>query len=138
MKCNYQFPSVPQSGVIAFAEGNILRLFFDITPAETAPAEMESETESDDEDADIPQTYDCTQVDVVGGRTYGDIVSAIVNDKYSADDVQAIIANYTEINEEDTDVAEDKQEEYIKEYADYQQYRKHAKAIASIVLEQLD
>ena len=135
MKCNYQFPSIPQSGIIAYPEGEILRVFYDITPAQTAPAE--SEDGSNDEDADIPQTYDCNQVDVYG-RTYGDIVSAIVNDKYSNDDVQAIIANYTEVMDEESEVDEDKREEYLEEYSTYQQWRKHAKEIATIVLEQLD
>lgn len=72
------------------------------------------------------------------GRTYNDIVSAIVSDKYSNDDVQAIIANYTEVMDEDSDIDEEKREEYISEYSDYQQWRKHAKAIANEVLEHLD
>ena len=134
MKCNYQFPSIPESGVIAYPEGEILRVFYDITPAQTVPAESESES---DADADIPQTYDCNQADVYG-RTYSDIVSAIVSDKYSNDDVQAIIANYTEVMDEDSEVDEDKREEYLNEYSAYQQWRKHAKEIATIVLEQLD
>ncbi len=139
MKCNYQFPSIPQSGVIAYTEGNLIRIFFDITPAESNPTEIGADgSEENNEEAEIPQTYDCTQVDVTGGRSYGDIVSAIINDKYSADDVQAIIANYTEVNEEDTEISEEKQQEYLNEYAAYQQYRKHAKSIAKIVLEQLD
>lgn len=134
MKCNYQFPSIPESGIIAYPEGEILRVFYDITPAQNAPAESEDES---NDDADIPQTYDCNQVDVYG-RTYSDIVSAIVNDKYSNDDVQAIIANYNEALDEDSDIDEDKREEYLSEYADYQQWRKHAKEIATKVLEQLD
>lgn len=134
MKCNYQFPTVPDSGIIAYPEGSILRVFYDITPAPLVPRESEEE---ENEDADIPQTYDCNQVDVQG-RTYNDIVSAIVSDKYSNDDVQAIIANYTEVMDEDSDIDEEKREEYISEYSDYQQWRKHAKAIANEVLEHLD
>lgn len=134
MKCNYQFPTVPESGIIAYPEGEILRIFCDITPAQTAPAESE---DGSDEDADIPQTYDCNQVDV-HGRTYSDIVSAIVSDKFSNDDVQAIIANYTEVMDENSEVDDDKREEYLSEYAEYQQWRKHAKSIATKVLEQLD
>lgn len=136
MKCNYQFPTVPESGIIAYPEGEILRIFYDITPAPIAPSESEGGNNGD-ETADIPQTYDCNQVDV-HGRTYGDIVSAIVNDKYSNDDVQAIIANYTEVMDEDSDIDEEKREEYLAEYSDFQQWRKHAKAIATEVLEQLD
>ena len=43
MKCNYQFPTVPDSGIIAYPEGSILRVFYDITPAPLAPRESEEE-----------------------------------------------------------------------------------------------
>ncbi len=134
MKCIYQFPTIPESGVISYLEGSILRIFFDITPAQTQPVESE---DGEIEEADIPQTYDCSQVDI-HGRTYSDIVSAIVSDKYSNDDVQAIIANYTEVVNMDSDIDEGKREEYLNEYSEYQEWRKHAKSIAVTVLEQLD
>lgn len=134
MKCNYQFASVPESGIIAYPEGDILRVFYDITPAPVAPSESEEDT---DNEADIPQIYDCNHVDV-RGRSYNDIVSAIVSDKYSNDDVQAIIANYTEAMDVDSDINEEKREEYLTEYSDFQSWRKHAKTIANSVLEQLD
>ena len=134
MKCNYQFANIPESGIIAYPEGEILRIFYDITPSQTAPAESEEES---DEDADIPQTFDCNQVDV-NGRTYNEIVSAIVSDKYSNDDVQAIIANYTEAMDDKSEMDNEKREEYLNEYSNYQQWRKHAKSIATVVLEQLD
>lgn len=133
MKCNYQFPSVPESGIIAYPEGNIIRVFFDITPAQSKP----SESEEEEDEADIPQTYDCNQVDV-HGREYADIVGAIVNDRYSSDAVQAIIANYTDAQDADSDMDADKREEYLKEYSDYQQWRRHAKTIANAVLAELD
>lgn len=138
MKCNYQFPTIPESGVIAYSEGNILRIFFDITAAASAPAELGASEEDVEVEADIPQTYDCIQVDVKGGRSYGDIVSAIVNDKYSNDDVQAIIANHTEATDTTSEIPEAKREEYLSEYSAYQQWRKHAKEIATTILEQLD
>lgn len=132
MKCNYEFQAIPESGIIAYPEGDIIRIFFDITPAQPVSSESES-----GEDADENQTYDCNQVDVYG-RSYGDIVSAIVSDKYSNDEVQAIIANYTEAMDEESDLPDEKREEYLTEYSEFQQWRKHAKAVATVVLEQLD
>lgn len=129
MRANYQFASVPESGIIAYTEGNIVRVFFDIEEA-PAPIAMEGE-----EQGENPKTYNCEQVDVKTGRTYGDIVSAIVNDKYSPDDVQAIIANYTEIGSlSPYNATEEKAEEYTEEYDAYQSWRKKAKEIAEQVL----
>ena len=134
MKCNYEFQAIPESGIIAYPEGDIIRIFFDITPALSAMTESDSAI---GEDTGSPQTYDCNQIDV-HGRTYSDIVSAIISDKYSNDDVQAIIANYTEVMDENSEIPDEKRNEYLDEYSAYQQWRKHAKAIAAEVLEQLD
>lgn len=130
MKANYQFASVPDNGIIAYTEGNIVRVFFDIEEA-PAPIPMEGEEAPEDQ----PKTYNCEQVDVTTGRTYGDIVAAIVNSKYSPDDVQAILANYTEIGAATPyNATEEKQEEYIKEYDEFQKWRSHAKEVATEVL----
>lgn len=110
-------------------EGNLLRLFFDFREANVA---------TDDETGDIAgNLYYCYNVDVHNGRTYNSIVSAIVNDKYSIDDVQAIMANIGEARDETKDLASEKRAEYINEYETYQKWRKRAKEIANIVLEQL-
>lgn len=138
MKCNYQFSSVPESGVIAVVEGALLRLFFDITEAPKARAKGKTaDDDGEPGEPDIP-VYDCIQVDVKSGRSYADIVGAIVNDRYSADDVQAILANHSEANDGDSDLADDKREEYMAEYAEFQQWRRHAKEIAVIALEQIN
>lgn len=117
-------PQLPESGVQVTIEGELLRLLFDFSPAE--PHEGEEETD----------IYDCESVDVTG-RTYGSIVAAIVNDRYSANDVQAIMANYVKAIDPDSDITPEKREEYKSEYDTYQSYRDHAKEIAVIVLAQL-
>lgn len=117
-------PQLPESGVQVTIEGELLRLLFDFSPAE--PHEGEEETD----------IYDCESVDVTG-RTYGSIVAAIVNDRYSADDVQAIMANYAEALDSSSEITAEKRAEYLAEYEDYQAWRKHAKEIAVIVLAQL-
>lgn len=111
-------------------EGNLLRLFFDFKYANIV---------IDNETCEVANNlYYCYNVDVHGGRTYNAIVSAIVNDKYSIDDVQAIMANIDEARDETNDLVSEKRAEYIIEYEAYQQWRKRAKEIATIVLEQLN
>lgn len=133
MKRYYQFPSVPESKIIAFAEGDIVRVFFNIEEAELPV------TENDEVESNNPVIYACEQVDVKGGRTYGEIVAAIVNEKYSADDVQAIIANYAELNNAQplSEISKEKQEEYLIEYNEFQTWRSTAKKVAEQVLIQI-
>ena len=115
---------LPQSGVKVTVEGAILRLLFDFSQA--TPAEGEVATD----------IYNCESVDV-NGRTYGDIVSAIVNDRYSADEVQAIMANYAEALDSSSEITAEKRAEYLAEYEGYQAWRKHAKEIAAEVVSNL-
>ena len=124
MKALYQLAQLPQSGVKARVEGALLRLLFDFSPAESREGE------------DTTGFYDCESVDVKG-NTYGDIVSAIVNDRYSGDDVQAIMANYAEAVDADSDITAEKRAEYLSEYEAYQAWRKHAKEIAHEVVSTL-
>lgn len=51
------------------------------------------------------------------------LISAIIRTKYSADDVEAIILNHG-----------DGDEEHDRDYAELQQWRKHAKEIAKTVI----
>ena len=124
MKANYQMSALPRKGVQVTVEGALTRLLFDFSKVE--PAE-DSETSADD-------IYDCESVDVTG-RSYGAIVAAIVNDRYSPDDVQAVMANYAEAIDENSDIEADKRAEYVAEYATYQQFRHHAKEIAATAVE---
>ena len=65
--------------------------------------------------------------------SYENIIAAIVNAKYSNDDVTAITLNYLLAVHNEVD--ENKQEEYINEYRTFQAWRKKAKEIAKDVLE---
>ena len=123
MKAKFQIETLPENGVVVIVEGQLLRLFFDFTKSEKT-----------EEREEVEDMYDCESVDV-NGRTYGDIVSAIMNDRYSADDVQAIMANYTEALDGESSIPEEKRQEYKEEYATYQQCRKHAKEIAKKVVD---
>lgn len=71
---------------------------------------------------DGQKTYEYETVIVNNPLTYGGIVSAIVRDKYSEDDVEAIILNGTDTPE------------HKAEYETLQMWRKTAKEIAHKVL----
>lgn len=123
MKATVQLSAIPtpQNGVSIILEGLRTRLFFDFTDA---PAREDEEVNTD--------LKDCESIDLVG-RSYGEIVSAIINDRYPADKTQAIMANYENAKDSASDLAEEKRAEYLQEYADYQDWRAHAKDIAKTV-----
>ena len=127
MKALEQFPNVPDNGIVIRQEGGVVRLFFDIEPAPEMPT-MEGETPCGPGDL-----YECYNVDVPVPADYGTIVAAIVNDKYSADDTQALISNFTEARVEESDMPAAKREEYIAEWSEFQAWRAKAKEIARTV-----
>ena len=124
MKANYQLQTVPPSGVKVTIEGMLVRLLFDITPA--TPVVQEGEEAPTD-------LFDCESVDSFG-RGYDDIVSAIINDRYPSDKVQAVMANYATAQDPETAIAEEKRAEYLAQYREYQNWRAHAKEIATIAV----
>jgi hypothetical protein len=79
----------------------------------------------------------CEIVRVKQSNTYASIVSAIVNDRYSADDAQALSANYNEAKDTDSEIDDDKRAEYVAEYVAFQAWRKKAKDIAKKVVAKL-
>lgn len=128
-----EFAVVPENGIICHEEGAILRVYFDIKPHQPVESENQPESLQEGEHADL---YVCENVDVEG-RTYSDIVSAIVNDRYTADDVQALQANYIEAKDPESDLEDEKRAEYLTEYSNFQSLRKRAKEVATIVVEQI-
>lgn len=132
MKSYNEFASVPDSGIIVVEEGSLVRVYFDITAWTPQPSPL------DGEDYVAPDNqYVCENVDVCG-REYGDVVSAIVNDRYSSDEVQAINANFIEAKDAQSDITDEKRAEYLSEYAAFQSWRKKAKTVAGAVIELLN
>lgn len=72
-------------------------------------------------------------VEIGNNLSYENIIAAIVEAKYSNDDVTAITLNYLLAVHNEVD--ENKQEEYINEYRTLQAWRQKAKGIAKEVLE---
>ena len=116
----------PSDNVMTTQEGNLLRVYFDFHKEEVK--DNEGNVVND------PVQFSCQQVDVVGRHGYGDIVSAIVNDKYSPDQIQAVMFNYELAKDDDSLISDEKREEYLSEYQALQEYRAHAKEIASLAV----
>ncbi len=123
MRTTYQMKSIPENGVKATQEGELLRLLFDFEKVENT---SEDEPVADD-------LYHCESIDV-HGREYGDIINAIVSDRYPSDKKDAVMANYQLCL--DSDCPAEKAEEYRQEYQALQDWRSHAKEIAKIVTAQ--
>ena len=128
MKTTYQLDSVPASGIIIILEGALMRVMFDITHHE--PVEEDGHVGPDN-------LYDVDIVDV-NGRSKGDVISAIVNDRYTPDQVQALTANYALATDPDSGITEDKRAEYKEEYQAYQDCRSEAKQVATLVVLELE
>lgn len=126
-----EFAVVPGCGIICVKEGSLLRVYFDIAPYEPVVSDNQPE---DIQNVPTENNYVCQVVDVQG-QTYADIVSAIVNDRYSADDVQALQANFIEAKDAESEIDGEKRQEYLAEYASFQAWRKKAKEIAIKVLD---
>lgn len=123
MKCSGNYSgTLPSLNVIQ--EGSLLRIFFDY---EDVPVT--------EEDGDI-RKYICENVDVEG-RSYEEIVSAVVRSQYSQDRVEAIVANYEIAKDAASDITEAKRTEYTDEYNAYQAFRTKAKQIADTVTNNL-
>lgn len=115
--------NVPE-GVQVTMEGSLVRLFFDY-------AKNEINVEGEKREQLV-----CENVNT-SGRTYEELVSAIVIDHYSADRREAIFANYEEAKDETSELTEEKRAEYLGEYSEFQAWRKHAKEIANEALAKL-
>lgn len=131
MKALEQFQNVPENGIVIRQEGAVVRLFFDIEPAPEMPTE-------DGETPCVPSDlFKCYNVDVATPANYGNVIAAIVNDKYSADDVQALTANYFEAKDSESALSDAKRAEYLNEWNEFQAWRAKAKEIATYVVTQL-
>lgn len=128
MKTVYQVQALPSDGVAITLEGKLLRVLFDFEKVESKEGDDIHMPTADD-------LYYCESIDV-NGRGYGDIISAIVNDRYPTDQKDAIMANY-ELVKDDL-CPEEKKAEYIAEYQALQNWRTRAKEIAKIITSKLE
>lgn len=115
------------SGVEVVREGSLLRVRFD----------FEKVAHEATEDREAYSEVICQLIDT-RETSYGGLVSAIINDKYSEDSYQAVLSNYELAKDAESELAPEKREEYINEYKAFQAWRKHAKETAATVIEILN
>lgn len=120
---------VPGEGIVVRPEGGTVRVFFDFGEV--------SRPEGEDCEAMPGDLRACRVVDVRRPATYGALVSAIVGDRYGADEVQALVANHAEAMDPDSAVGDAKRAEYLAEWAEFQAWRAEAKRVAALVVDRL-
>lgn len=108
MKVYFDYKGEIPTGVQVMREGIITRIYFDYAT---------EEKEMNDENVTF---LTAENVDIEGAVEYGKIVSAIVRDRYTADDVEAILANFADKGSDET-------------YEAFQSWRNRAKEIAHAV-----
>jgi hypothetical protein len=135
----FGFVEIPEGGISVLQEGALLRIYFDFTEMErsTDASAAASADEGEAEAEETPVRYEAYNVNVRAPFSYAAIVSAVVNNRYTADDVQALQANYIEAKDAESSIADDKREEYLSEWSEFQAWRSRAKELARAVVDML-
>ena len=121
MKINYSYsaeqPSLKQS--IGTATSPKYQINFDT-----------EELSSEDTEGQPVTSYRSLYVQVKS-ISYADVISAIIQSRYSDSEITAIVMNNMQANDINSEISQEKRKEYISEYTELQSWRKHAKEIAS-------
>ena len=121
MKINYSYsaeqPSLMQS--IGTATSPKYQINFDT-----------EELSSEDIEGNTVISYRSLYVQVKS-ISYADVISAIIQSRYSDSEITAIVMNNMQANDINSEISQEKRKEYISEYTELQSWRKHAKEIAS-------
>ena len=88
------------------------------------------ELSSEDIDGNTVTSYRSLYVHVKS-ISYADVISAIIQSRYSDSEITSIVMNNMQANDINSEISQEKRKEYISEYAELQLWRKHAKEIAS-------
>lgn len=103
-------------------EGSVIRINYDVEEVEETFDSMHGE---EDGETTTRAVYKAYATRVARPVTYDSIVSAIVGDAYSTDEMQAVVNNYQQ---------DSTKEEYAAEYNEMQAWRKKAKEVARAVV----
>lgn len=127
MKVYEAYREVALDAIEVVREGLLLRVNYNFL--------TEEQTDEMGDETITTKMLTSDEVKVYGSHDYGSIISAIVSEKYSTDDREAIIANYHLAVEGVTNgLTEEKRKEYISEYDTFQAYRVKAKELAKKVI----
>ena len=88
------------------------------------------ELSSEDIDGNTVTNYRSLYVQVKS-ISYADVISAIIQSRYSDSEITSIVMNNMQANDINSEISQEKRKEYISEYTELQSWRKHAKEIAS-------
>lgn len=122
MKCQGNYTGeLPTLNVVK--EGKAHRIYFNYEESQTI-------IDGDEEQSPLP-SFVCDLIEI-DELTYPSIVSAIVRDRYSQNDVEAIISNYQLCK--DGKAGEDRCIRYEEDYNAYQDYRAMAKQVANQII----
>lgn len=134
MKIQCTLAELPKDNVTVLVEGDYLQVAYDFARIEQ-PSEEEEGTLHETVENSCMGEY----IEIYGGvRSYDAIVSAIIEDRYPADKMDAVRLNF-ELAQNGSatsiEVDEEKCDEYLSEYKAMQEWRIHAKEIASKAVE---
>lgn len=130
MKIQCTLAELPEDNVMVTVEGNYLQVAYDFARIEQSGGDGEDTLHETVENSCMGE-----YIEIYGGvRSYDAIVSAIVEDKYPADKMDAIRLNF-ELAQNGSiatiEVSDEKCDEYLAEYKAMQEWRIHAKDIAA-------
>ena len=134
MKIQCTMAELPKDNVKVTVSGNYLQVAYDFVRIE-----QKSEDSNDGMHMVLENSCQGEYIELRGGiRSYDAIVSAIIEDKYPSDKMDAIRLNF-ELAQNSAvaaiDLDESKCEEYLAEYKAMQEWRIHAKEIARKAVE---
>ena len=121
---------LPKDNVKVSVSGNYLQVAYDFVRIE----QKEEEEASDSMHMLVENSCQGEYIELRGGiRSYDAIASAIIEDKYPSDKMDAIRLNFELAQNSDVasiSLDDSKRKEYIAEYKEMQDWRIHAKDIA--------
>ena len=130
MKIQCTMAVLPKDNVKVSVSGNYLQVAYDFVRIE----QKEEEEASDSMHMLVENSCQGEYIELRGGiRSYDAIASAIIEDKYPSDKMDAIRLNFELAQNSDVasiSLDDSKRKEYIAEYKEMQDWRIHAKDIA--------
>lgn len=126
MKIQCTMAELPKDNVKVSVSGNYLQVAYDF---------VRIEQKADDANGSMRMAVENScqgeYIELRGGeRGYDAIISAIVEDKYPTDKMDAVRLNYELAKDDTISISEEKRAEYLAEYKTMQEWRIHAKEIA--------
>ena len=136
MKIQLSLAELPAENVSVTVSGSYLQVAYDFEKMEQSSIEDETMQNV------VENSYMGEYIELRGGvRSYDAIASAIIEDKYPSDKMDAIRLNYELAQNADTTgitLSDEKKEEYIAEYKTMQEWRIHAKEVAKTAVELIE